>query len=81
MEATAVSLGGHGTIGTSSYNAFYSKKAASVNLSHKVFDAAGNNTVCLTDAYLTGSVLRTTWTNYGGSLETLNCWAEIQVVG
>lgn len=86
LEAATVSMGGHGTIGISAYNAIYSKKAAALNLSHKVFDASGNNTVCLTDAYLvltspTTRVLRLTWTNYGASIETLHCYAEIQVKG
>jgi hypothetical protein len=85
LEATVFSLGGHGSVALTSYNACYSKKASALNLSHKVFSSAGDDIV-LTEAYLTlisGSqrVLRTTWTNYGASIKTLNCWGEVQVIG
>jgi hypothetical protein len=63
----------------------YSKKAATMNLSDKMFSSVGDS-ICLTDAYLTlisasERVLRTTWTNYSGSIQTLNCWGEVQIVG
>lgn len=85
FEASTVSLGGHGTISSGAYNASYSKKASALNLSHKIFSSAGDD-IALTDAYLyaTGPstrVLRLVFTNYGASLLTLNCWAEIQVIG
>ncbi|MGD9156787.1 MAG: hypothetical protein PVG39_00135 [Desulfobacteraceae bacterium] len=86
FETTVFSLGGHGTTSITSYNAVYSKVASATNLSHKVFSQADTESVCLTDAYLTlisgtERVLRTIWTNYGGSIETLNCWGEVQVIG
>lgn len=85
LETTTFSLGGHGTMTTTAYNACYSKKAAAMNLSHKVFSSGGDDIV-LTDAYLylvsaSVRVLRTTWTNYGGSVYTLNCWGEVQIIG
>jgi len=85
LEASTVSVGGHGSITSGAYNAHYSKKAAAQNLSHKVFDSAGNY-ISLTNAYLyaTGAstrVLRLVWTNYGASYKTLNCWGEVQVLG
>lgn len=65
--------------------AFYSKPAASLNLSHKVFTASGEF-ISLTDIYLTLTgpstrVLRTEWTNYGFAYYTLNAWGEIAVIG
>jgi hypothetical protein len=86
LEATTFSLGGHGTIATSAYNACYSKRASAMNLSHKVFSAADTESLALTEAYLTLTgpttrVLRLVWTNYGTTVDTLNCWGEVQVVG
>ena len=71
IEATTASLGGHGSLGSTSYNAIYSKVGSALNLSHKVFSAAGDY-IALTNAYLTLTgpstrVLRTEWTNYA-------CW-------
>jgi len=85
IEASTVSLGGHGTLGSTSYNAVYSKAGAALNLSHKVFDSTGNY-IALTNAYLTLTgpstrVLRTVWTNYSASYKTLNAWGEIGVLG
>ena len=85
LEASTVSVGGHGTISSKAYNASYSKKAAAMNLSHKCFSSLGTG-IALTGAYLaaTGAssrVLRLTWTNYGAATRTLNCWGEIQVIG
>ena len=83
LEASAFSVGGHGTLGTSSYHAVYSKKAACIDLSHTVFSASGDD-ICLTEAYLYESspgvrVFRTVWTNYGVSTKTLSVYAEIGV--
>lgn len=85
LEASTISFGGPGTIATSAYNAIFSKKAGAMNLSHKVFSSVGDS-ICLTDAYLflvsgTERVLRLTWTSYGSFVRTLNCWAEIRVIG
>lgn len=85
LEATTFSLGGPTSAAITAYNACYSKKAAALNLSHKIFSAAGDY-IALTDAYLTlvdasTRVLRTRWTNYGASNYTLNCWGEVQVIG
>jgi hypothetical protein len=85
LEASTVSLGGHGTISSGAYNASYSKKAAALYLSHKCFDSTGGN-LALTDASLVATsgstrVLRTTWTNFAASYKTLNVWGEVQVIG
>lgn len=85
LETTTFSLGGNTSLTITAYNACYSKKASAMNLSHKVFSSGGNY-ICLTDAYLTlisgtERVLRTTWTNYGAAIYTLNCWGEVQIVG
>jgi hypothetical protein len=85
LEATTFSLGGETSAAISAYNAAYSKKAAALNLSHKIFSSSGSN-IALTDAYLTlidasTRVLRLVWTNYGASSYTLNCWGEVQVIG
>jgi hypothetical protein len=84
FDASTVSTGGHGTISTSAYNAVYSKRAAAMNLSHKVFSSVGSY-ISLTEIYLYETapltrVLRTEWTNYGAALYTLNCWGEVAVL-
>jgi len=86
LDAATVSLGGHGTLASTSYNAAYSKAGGALYLSHKVFDASGNLVLALRDAYLTLTgpstrVLRTEWTNFGSGYETLNCWGEFMVFG
>jgi len=85
IEASTASLGGHGTLGSTSYNAIYSKAAAALNLSHKVFDSTGGY-IALVNAYLTLTgpstrVLRTEWSNYSASYKTLNAWGEVGVLG
>jgi len=85
LEASTMSIGGHGTLSTSAYAATYSKKSAAIDLSHLIFSSAGD-AICLTDAWLyqtapSTRVLRTQWTNYSGSLATLNVWAEIGILG
>jgi len=85
LQTTALSHGGDSTTAMTARNAWYSKVAAALNLSHKVFSSVGD-AIALTDAWLyaTGPstrVLRTYWTNYGVALKTLNCWAEIAVLG
>lgn len=85
LEASTVSFGGHASIASGSYNAIYSKKAAAMNLSDKVFSSVGNN-IALQEAYLTLTgpstrVFRTTWQNYGFAYSILNVWGEIGVIG
>jgi hypothetical protein len=85
FETTTFSLGGHGTTTTTAYNACYSKKASTMNLSHKVFASVGYY-ISLTEAYLTlisasERVFRTVWTNYGASIYTLHCIGQVQVIG
>ena len=85
LHTTVFSFGGQGNLGVSSYNAVYSKPGGSTQLSHKIFDSAGDF-IALTDAWLfltspTTRVLRTYWTNYGSSYKTLNCWGEIAIMG
>lgn len=82
LDTTTASLGGDGTLSSTSYNAIYTKAAGALNLSHKVFNAGAGNTVALTEASLvqTGPstrVFRTQWTNYGASLETLSAYLEL----
>ena len=84
IEASTVSLGGHGTLSSSAYNAIYSKAAAAQNLSHKVFDSTGGS-IALTNAYLTLTgpstrVLRTVWTNFSFAYKTLNAWIQIGIL-
>jgi hypothetical protein len=74
-----------GAFPASQYNAIYAKPAASANLSHKQFSAAGDY-IALSDIHLyaisgTEKVLRTVWTNYGSSVYTLNVWGEVHVIG
>ena len=85
IEASSVSFANWATHPIHQLQAFYSKPAAALNLSHKVFTSSGNY-VALTEAYLTLTgpstrVLRTLWTNYGFSYYTLNAWGEIAVIG
>jgi len=85
FHTTALSHGGDSTTAMTARNAWYSKVAAALNLSHKVFSLAGD-ALALTEAWLyaTGPatrVLRTYWTNYSAALATLNCRAEIVVLG
>lgn len=83
LRTTTMVLGGHGTQVTSSYNMVYSKVAAALNLSDKIFSAAGDN-ISLTECYIKTSpsvVLRTEWTNYSAGNLTLNVWGEIGVIG
>jgi hypothetical protein len=85
FEAATCSLGGHGTLASTSYNAMYSKKASAMYLSHKVFSSTGDG-IALTEAYLyetvsgTTRVLRTIWTNISASNKTLNCYGELAVL-
>lgn len=81
LDASSISLGGHGILSSAAYNAIYTKAAAALNLSHKVFSAAGD-LIALTEAYLTLTgpstrVLRLTWTNYGFSNQTLDARGEV----
>lgn len=85
LEATTFSLGGDTSTTITAYNACYSKKAAALNLSHKIFSSVGD-AIVLRDIYLTlidasTRVLRTSWINYAASNKTLNCWAEVQIIG
>lgn len=85
LQASTFSVGGHGTITSTAYAAFYSKVASALNLSHKVFDSAGAD-IALTEAYLTATgpstrVLRLTWTNYSAGNRTLNVWGELGILG
>jgi hypothetical protein len=85
IQASTVSIGGEGSIGSTSYNAIYSKVSGALNLSHKVFGATGAN-VSLTNTYLeltgpTTRVLRTWWENYSAGLDTLKCWGDVGVLG
>jgi hypothetical protein len=85
LETTTFSLGGNSSTSITAYNAAYSKRAAAINLSHKIFSSTGDY-IALTDAYLTlisasVRVFRTVWTNYGASNYTLNCWGQVQVIG
>jgi len=84
FAATAMTLGGHGTLGTTAYNMVYSKAAAALNLSDKVFSSLGTG-ISLRECYITGGagarVLHTEWTNYSAGLLTLNVWAEIAIIG
>jgi hypothetical protein len=83
LHTTTASLGGHGSITITAYNAIYSKRAAALNLSHKVFSSTGTD-ISLTSAYIlfTGGnwVLRTEWTNYSAGNRTLNVYGEIQLL-
>lgn len=81
LEASSFSLGGHGILVSGAYNAIYSKAAAALNLSHKVFSSGGAD-IALTEAYLTLTgpstrVLRLTWTNYSAGLRTLDARGEL----
>jgi len=81
LEASSFSLGGHGILVSAAYNAIYSKAAAALNLSHKVFSSGGAD-LALTEAYLTATgpstrVLRLTWTNYSAGLRTLDARGEV----
>lgn len=85
LQATTASMGGDVSITTTAYAAIYSKVASALNLSHKIFSSAGDD-IALTDAYLTLTgpstrVLRLSWTNYGASIKTLNCWGEAGILG
>jgi hypothetical protein len=85
LDASSISLGGHGTISSAAYNAIYTKVAAALNLSHKIFDSAGAD-ISLTDAYLTLTapstrVLRLQWTNYSAGLRTLDVRGEVALYG
>lgn len=83
LRSTTMTWGGHGTKNTTSYNMVYSKAAAALNLSDKIFSSTGEH-ISLTDCYIvpgTPAQLRTEWTNYSAALRTLNVWAEIAVIG
>jgi hypothetical protein len=85
LQASSVSIGGDGTLTTASKVTFYCKPAAALNLSDKIFSAAGDF-ITLSDAYLyltspTTRVLRTQWTNYGASYLTLNARGHVAVIG
>lgn len=81
LDASSFSLGGHGILTSGAYNAIYTKAAAALNLSHKVFSTGGAD-IALTECYLTltgpsARVLRTTWTNYSAGLRTLDARGEV----
>lgn len=81
LDASSISLGGHGNLGSTAYNAIYSKASAALNLSHKVFSTTGGD-ISLTDCYLNATgpstrVLRTSWTNYSFGLRTLDVRGEV----
>jgi hypothetical protein len=84
FAATGMTLGGHGSIGTTSYNMIYSKAASAINLTDKMFSSAGLD-VALSQAYLTGGagsrVLRLEWTNYNLGAQTLNVYVEVSLIG
>ena len=86
LETSTVSMGGWTTMSATNKVAFYSKKAATMNLSHKVFTVAGQH-ISLTDAWLYETVpgvtrvFRTQWTNYGYSYYTLDVLGNVAVVG
>jgi len=84
LWAATASVGGDTSITQTAYAAIYSKAAAAMNLSHKIFSSAGD-AIALTEAYIvtTGPStrkLRLTFTNYGASLKTLNCWGEVALL-
>ena len=81
LDASSFSLGGHGILVSGAYNAIYTKAAAALNLSHKVWSTGGAD-IALTEAYLTLTgpttrVLRLTWTNYSAGLRTLDARGEV----
>jgi len=83
LEASSMSLGGHGNLISTSYNAIYTKAAAALNLSHKVFSSGGAD-ISLTEAYLPATgpssrVLRLTWTNYSAGNRTLDARGEVEL--
>lgn len=85
LDAASASLGGSGTLSSTSYNAIYTKASGALNLSHKVFASTGAD-ISLTEAHLvltsaTTRVLRLVWTNYSFGKRTLNARAEIGVLG
>lgn len=85
FEASSVSLGGTGVLGTAAYNAIYAKAASALNLSHKIFSSLGDD-IALTEAYLTLTapttrVLRLVWINYGASNKTLDVRGEAVLYG
>lgn len=84
LHTTCADFGEHGTFGTTSYNAIYSKLSGAMNLSDKYFSSA-SDAIVLTDAYLIATgpvtrVLRTVWTNYGALVRTLAVWGQIGVL-
>ena len=86
FDAATASLGGHGVIATTAYNATYAKAASALYLSHKVFNTSPGICIALTEIYLatTGPstrVLRTIWTNFCAGYEVLNVQGEILVLG
>lgn len=85
IQASSVSIGDWSQHPLVQKQAFYSKPAAALNLSYKVFTATGQF-VSLSDIYLTLTgpstrVLRTLWTNYGYSYYTLTAYGEFGVIG
>lgn len=83
LRTTAMTWGGHGTQASTSYNMVYSKAAAALNLTDKVFSSGGAD-ISLTECYIvpgTPAQLRTEWTNYSAGLRTLNAWMEISILG
>lgn len=85
LDASSFSLGGHGILASAAYNAIYTKAAAALNLSHKVFSTGGAD-IALTEAHLTLTgpntrVLRLTWTNYSAGLRTLDARGEVTLFG
>lgn len=83
LRTSAMTWGGHGTQTTTSYNMVYTKAAAALNLSDKIFSSGGAD-ISLTECYIvtgTPNQLRTEWTNYSAGLRTLNVWCEISILG
>ncbi len=84
LEPSTATLGGHATIASTGYNMIYSSPGGDFNLSDKIFSSTGLY-IAMTGCYITGGagsrVLRTTWTNYGGTVQTLDVRGEVAVLG
>ena len=85
IRTAALSRGGHGTLTSTAYNAFYAKSGGASYLSHKVFDNTGDN-ICLGEAYITTisgpqRVFRTFWYNFSASNQTLEARFLLGILG
>ena len=81
LEASSMSLGGHGTLSSASFNAIYAKSAAAMYLSHKIFSTAGRD-ILLREAHLPATgpatrVLRLEWENLSAGLRTLDARGQV----